>query len=163
MQGLKVSDVMAENVHHVSPRLQVLELDRELAAYRISGAPVLDRSGRVVGIVSRSDIERALAQERSKAAAVASYYVEVDPSDETAALDARDPTHAAFESIRGMSVQDIMTKEVISVTPGASLGEAARVMKARRIHRVLVIENEALVGILSSLDIVGAVADAATD
>ncbi len=161
MQGIRVSDVMAEDVRHVAPNLPVLELDRQLAAYRISGAPVTDRDGRVVGIVSRSDIERALAQERTKAAAVASYYVEVDPTDELAALDSQDPTHAAFESIREMTVDDIMSRDVLSVAPGAALVEAARVMKDRRIHRLLVLEDGSLVGIVSALDIVGAVADSA--
>ena len=161
MQGIHVADVMAKDVRHVSPTLPVLELDRQLAAYRISGAPVTDRDGRVVGIVSRSDIERALAQERTKAAAVASYYVEVDPADELAALDAKDPTHAAFESLRDMTVEDIMSREVLSVAPDAPLAVAAGIMKERRIHRLLVLENDSLVGIMSALDIVGAVADSA--
>jgi CBS domain-containing protein len=154
MHDLKVSDVMSRRVHHVSPRLGVLDLDGELASRRISGAPVLDRAGQVLGIVSRSDLDGALARERSKAAAVAGYYV--DP--EEAEAPPVDPTGAALERLRALTVQDIMTKEVISVPPGASIVHAAGLMRSRRIHRVLVLKDGALVGLLSSLDIVGAVA-----
>jgi CBS domain-containing protein len=159
MRDVKVSEVMATGVHHVSPRLGVLDLEQELAAQRISGAPVLDRAGKVVGIVSRSDLDKALTRERSRAAAIASYYVETDPE----AFDPKtpDPTGAALERVRELAVQDIMTREVISVSPDDAITHAAEVMRSRRIHRVLVIEDGALVGLLSSLDIVGAVADQA--
>lgn len=159
MRDLKVSELMARDVHHVSPRLGVLDLDGELASRRISGAPVLDRAGKVVGIVSRSDIDGALARERSKAAAVAGFYVQTDPEEAAAPRQSDDPMSTALESLRAMTVQDIMTKEVLSVAPSASVVEAAQLMRGRRIHRVLVIDDGALVGLLSSLDIVGAVAE----
>jgi len=157
MHDLMVSDVMSRDVHHVSPRLGVLDLDGELASRRISGAPVLDRAGRVLGIVSRSDLDGALATERSKAAAVAGYYV--DPEGVDAPGEALDPTSEALDRLRALTVQDIMTKEVISVPPSASIVQAARLMRSRRIHRLLVVEDGGLVGLLSSLDIVGAVAE----
>ena len=56
MQRLCANDVMAEKVFSVSPELSLLELERDLAAQRITGAPVIDH-GRVVGIVSRADVD----------------------------------------------------------------------------------------------------------
>lgn len=159
MQDVKARDIMSTKVHQVSPQLRLVDLDNELASHRISGAPVVERN-RVIGIVSRSDIERVLSQERSKLAAVATFYYETDPATSE---DPRtvDPTGSALESLRTLTVRDIMTTEVISVPGDDSVVRIAEVMRDRRIHRVLVIEDDALLGIVTSLDVVAAVADRA--
>lgn len=157
MRGLKAREIMVGQVLHVSPELTLLELERQLAASRISGAPVVEH-GKVVGIVSRSDIDRLLSDERTRAAAVATYYFDTDGPEDATPI--RDPTTAALESLRTRVVRDIMTREVISVPPEESVVRIAELMRTRRIHRVLVIEDHQLCGLVSSLDIVSAVADA---
>jgi len=157
VKSLRVADLMTREIHHVSPRQSVLDLEHELATHRISGAPVLDRAHKVLGIVSRSDVDRALDRERSRAAALSSYYLQTDPPLD--ALPARDPTDTALDRLREMCVEDIMTRQVLSVAPDAPLREAATCMRDHRVHRVLVIDGETLVGVLSSSDIVAAVAE----
>jgi CBS domain-containing protein len=63
-----------------------------------------------------------------------------------------------FEHLR---VRDVMIRDVIHVAPDAPLREAARRMTESRVHRVLVIESGALVGLLSALDLVRLLADGA--
>ena len=159
MKDVKVREIMSTAVHHVSPRLPLVDLESRLSAQRISGAPVIER-GKVVGIVSRSDIEQAISQERVKTAAAAAFYQQTDVAGEEAAGGPVDATGPALENLRNSSVRDVMTREVISVEGGDSVVEAARRMKSRRIHRVLVIEDGRLLGIVSSFDIVCLLADA---
>ncbi|MEN8160464.1 MAG: CBS domain-containing protein [Myxococcota bacterium] len=70
MKDLRARDVMAKDVFSVSPERTLLELEQELARQRITGAPVLDH-GRVVGIVSRADIDARVFREQSRSAAAA--------------------------------------------------------------------------------------------
>jgi CBS domain-containing protein len=158
MKDVKVREIMSTAVHHVSPSLRLVDLESQLSSQRISGAPVIER-GKVVGIVSRSDIEQALSQERVKTAAAATYYQQTDLAGEQAAAGPVDPSGPALESLRKSTVRDVMTREVISVEGDDSVVEAARWMKRRRIHRVLVIEEGRLLGIVSSFDIVCLLAD----
>jgi len=158
MKDVKARDIMSKHVHSVSPDLSLIDLERDLSSHRISGAPVLER-GTVVGIVSRSDIDRHLSREESRIAAAATYFYRAgfDESDEDASQ--ADPPTAAIESMRKTRVREVMTPEVISVGAEDPISVVADVMRSRRIHRVLVIEDGNLLGLVSSLDIVGTVAD----
>jgi CBS domain-containing protein len=159
MKEVLARDVMARDVFTVSPDLVLLELERELAAHRITGAPVLDH-GRLVGIVSRADIDARMFREQSRSAAAALFYQQSD-LDGPAAPEPSDPSAAALESLRHLHVRDVMTRELLAVAPEDSLPEVARVMRDRRVHRVLVLEAGRLVGIVSSFDVVRAVAERA--
>lgn len=160
MKDTKARDIMSKAVHHVSPQLHLVDLEHELASRRISGAPVLEH-GKVLGIVSRSDIDGALERERSKAAAFSTYHYEIDLPEGEGSRGAADPTGSALESLRTLTVRDIMTPHVVSVSPDQPIVEIAELMRTKRIHRVLVIEADSLLGIVTSLDIVAAVADSA--
>ena len=161
MKNVKARDIMSTRVHSVSPDLPLIELERQLASHRISGAPVLD-GGRVVGIVSRSDIDRHLSREGSRVAATATWFYRAGFDEAEPAEPAPDPSAAAIESMRKTRVREIMTAEVISVAGEDPISEVAALMRNRRIHRVLVIEDGSLLGLISSLDIVGKVADLAS-
>ena len=63
------------------------------------------------------------------------------------------------EAIFHTRIAEIMTRDVISTSGEDPIARVADLMRRRRIHRVLVIEDGKLLGLVSSLDIVGAVAD----
>jgi CBS domain-containing protein len=159
MKDVRARDVMVSEVFTVSPGLVLLELERELAAHRITGAPVLEH-GRVVGIVSRADIDARLFREQSRSAASALFYQQTD-LEGAAPPEPSDPTAEALESLRHLHVRDVMTRELLAVAPDDPLPEVARVMRDRRVHRVLVLDAGQLVGIVSSFDVVRAVAERA--
>jgi len=148
---LKARDVMTSRVFTVGLDLSLLDLERDLAAQRVSGAPVVEH-GKLVGIVSRSDVDRRLNRERSHSAGMATFYLGVDPEGEdTTALD---PARSALEELRHLRVRDVMTSSVISVELDTPVGQVARVMDERRVHRLLVLEDGQLRGLISALDLV---------
>ena len=59
----------------------------------------------------------------------------------------------------GIKVADIMTREVVTISPDASVYDAAALMADRKVNRVPVTEDDKLVGILTRADIVGAIAE----
>jgi len=158
MKDVRARDVMAKDVFGVSPDLVLLELERELAARRITGAPVLEH-GRVVGIVSRTDVDARMFREQSRSAVTALFYQQAD-LDLPVAPDL-DPTARALESLRQLRVRDVMTRDLLAVAPDDPLPAVARLMRDRRVHRVLVLDSGRLVGIVSSFDVVRAVAERA--
>ena len=153
---LTARDVMTADVFTVTPGLSLAQLEAELGSRMISGAPVVEHR-KLLGVVSRSDVDRAFAHERSLAAGVATFYW--DP-EAPVAPSRPDPTDTALERLRSLTVRDVMTTEVISVPPDAPVPVVARTLHERRIHRVLVVEAGEIRGLVSSLDLVRVLAGA---
>lgn len=163
---MQVRDAMNPEVVHIGPDATLSELERLLLAERLGGVPVVTR-GQLVGVVSRSDILRALGTERAIAEAQADVYREFydDPfaPSEHAAREEEERSEAIEQQIAArmalLHVRDAMTPEVVAVAAETPLREAAATMAARRIHRLLVTDAGRLVGILSALDVVRLVGD----
>ena len=101
--------------------------------HRISGLPVVDQFERLVGVISRTDILD-------------------DGSASLALLLRRRPT--------GLRVGELMTSPAVTTSLGASLAEAARLIRDNRIHRVFAIDDAGRpVGVLAASDFVALYAD----
>lgn len=171
---LKLRDIMTPEVITVGPDTPLAEVAELLAAEGISGVPVVG-TNRVLGVVSATDIldfsatdvgERgelgggpvwdAVADESDAAGGVAPFFYDAHldrrVSDEI--LDWEEGASAFGE----FTASDIMTRGLYGLAPGTPLDEAGRYMVERGIHRVLVVEDDALVGIVTSMDFVRAVA-----
>ena len=148
----KVKDIMATNVISISPALGLDALDQEFTLNGIGGAPVVDHK-KVLGVVSRSDIIKQLNIEQTNALIAYDYY-------DAPFIDSNDPLNldrtgaAVGERMAHMTVRDVMNSSVLSVTPNQSLTAAANLMVEKNIHRLLVLEDEELVGLVSSMDFV---------
>jgi CBS domain-containing protein len=172
----RVDGLMQTNLVTVSPDATVRSLTRLLSDHQISGAPVVDHSGQVVGVVSATDILRLAADETD--VRVGSF-PPISPmeSDEPSGDDeldlvgyfaSMDATVVAPEGIDWISedafnertVRDIMTGIHFSVGPDASLAELADLMVRGRIHRALVVENGELRGIVTTFDVLKAISSA---
>ena len=158
---MRVSELMQTKVLTVRPSMSLVELHRFLLSHHIGGAPVVD-GGRLVGIVTRSDIIRQMAVDRSIAEQIADY--ERDPG--TGRLPGNGETdenewinETASELLNRMTVGDVMTHELITVGPDADLQAVADLMVHNRIHRMIVKEGERLAGILTAFDLVRLFAD----
>jgi CBS domain-containing protein len=145
---MRAMDVMTTDVIVVDPDTTVQSLARLLAERGISGAPVVDSSGRLVGIVSEGDLlhraEIGTAhrhRERRR-----SWWLDHFASD------------LAREYIKshGRTVKDIMTRDVMTVTEDIDLGEVAALLEAKRIKRVPVTRDGKVVGITSRANLVRA-------
>lgn len=137
---LKIRDIMTRDVISAAPDLTIREAMELLSERHVSGAPVVDR-GKVVGIFSTSDLLAFLA----------------DLSDTTPSLSfiRRKGRATPLEDV---TVDEVMTRKVHSLPPDCSVDEAADLMGKKQIHRILVMEGGALLGIVSTSDVAKAVA-----
>jgi CBS domain-containing protein len=148
---LKVREIMQTNVITAKPDTTVGELADILAQNKISGVPVVDEQGRVLGMVSEADIILQDADLHFP------YYIQF-----LEMVIYLQSVHKFEERVRksiGSKVTEIMSDEVVSVSPEATVRETATLMADRDINRLPVIENERLVGIVTRGDIVRAIAE----
>jgi CBS domain-containing protein len=136
--AMRAQDVMTSPPITVTPETPVLEIAALLVDRRISAVPVVDASGRAIGIVSEGDLLRRceIGTERQR-----SQWLEL-------LLD-RSMQAADFSKAYGLFARDVMTRDVISVSPDTDLGEIARILEQRRIKRVPVVQDGMPVGIVS--------------
>ena len=127
---LAAADVMTTDVITVSPETTVRDIATLLHSKRISGVPVVDAAGNIVGIVTEGDLvlREAIAGEHRR-----SWWL--------ALFD--DPNVLVFVTAKthGRIARDIMTTSVISVGPAATLPEIAKTLERHRIKRVPVIKD----------------------
>jgi CBS domain-containing protein len=158
MKDLKVSDLMQRDVLVVSPETPLVDVHRLFVEEEINGAPVVEEdSGKVVGVISSLDLLRAVRDEYDHVASVVgAYFRDELPSSDPSWNDAP----ADFgERLAQLTVADAMVKERVWVTSDMSIAAAAAVMRSQRIHRVLVIDDHELIGILTTFDVLQAIAE----
>jgi predicted transcriptional regulator len=129
---MRVAELMQTEVQTVPSDAVVNDAVVVLAESRISALPVVDGAGHMVGVLSRTDV---LASE-----------------EETEDQTARD---TLFEKTL---VRDLMTPRPLTISPDAEVKEAAQQMLYADVHRLFVTEGERLLGVISTTDIMRAVA-----
>lgn len=149
---LRVKDIMETQVVTVRPDLSLSDLQDVLLERRVHGAPVVE-GGKVVGIISRSDVVRQLKVEEERIAASA-YLLEPYDADDLTLSAQNQAIEAAAQRLSQLHVRDMMIRDVAMIGPDAPLEELARCMLERRIQRVLVTEGPSLLGIVSVTDLV---------
>jgi CBS domain-containing protein len=136
---MKIRDVMTTDVVTVDSDTSLKEVAATLAERHISGVPVLSGHGRLLGVVSEGDIlMKEVGVERR---GVLARLLHPHTAHDVAKLEARTAGQA-------------MTSPAITISPDAPLSEAARLMVARQINRLPVVENGQLVGIVTRADVV---------
>jgi CBS domain-containing protein len=142
---MKVSDIMTHPVITVTPETTVGEAAELMIGHRISGLPVVDAAGAVVGIVSEGDLLRRAetGTERRRAR-----WLEF--------LIAPGRLATEYAHAHGRRVSEVMTDTVLSVGPDEPLTDVIELMERRRIKRVPVIDQGRLVGIVSRANLVRA-------
>ena len=148
MRTLTAGDVMNGEVKTVRADLTASELAAFLAENQISGAPVVDQDGRMVGVVSLMDLAENEATRRVTRDAEPEFYLhgwedKMDPG-EVRRLRVVD---------EDFLVGDIMTPTVYTVPAETSVPEVARTMLAGRVHRLLVTREGRVVGIVTTMDL----------
>lgn len=154
---LHARDIMQRNVLGVPPDMMIPELVDFLISHRVSGVPVVEK-GKVVGIVSRSDLVRAVSLERSLAGVVAQGFEQEEFAPGEAPL-LPGLRSSAVQALEQRTVRAIMVAEPVCVAPDTPVAEVARLLVAKHMHRVLVTEGGRLIGLISSLDVVRLVAE----
>jgi CBS domain-containing protein len=145
---MRAIDVMTPNVITVDPDTSVQELATLLSERGVSGAPVVDSSGRMIGIVSEGDLlhRTELGTERHSERRRNSWWLEHFASGE-----ARE-----YVKSHGRTVKDIMTRDVVTITDETNLADVATLLETKRIKRVPVMRDGKIVGIVSRANLVRA-------
>jgi CBS domain-containing protein len=150
--------LMQTKVRTVNEGMSLPELERAFLGGGVTGFPVVE-SGRLVGVVSRSDVVRKLATEQSYVEYVSDYHREICGSQDEAPEPLSVLAHRAGARLENVCVRDLMSRTPITVSPDDSLSEVAKVLVSHGIHRVVVTSGDQLEGILTSLDLVGLFAE----
>ena len=138
-------DIMTSDVCTFTPETAVVEAAEQLVRRRISGAPVIDGAGGVVGIVSEGDLIRR-----------AELGTEREWSGWREFLTAKSTMAHEFIRSHGTRVGDIMTAPVWTVSEDTSLAEIAELFEKKNVRRVPVVREGKLIGIVSRADMVRA-------
>src|SRR5215471_1777767 len=142
-------DLMTRDVAIVRPDASLLDAVKLMAQRRVSGMPVVDSSGTIVGILSGSDLLRWHEGYTDRQA----HWLEMLAEGQ----------HLAPEFLRGIQEQNrkvntVMTRGAVTVTEDTPAREIAQLMYAKQIRRVPVVRDGKLVGIVTRTDLVRALA-----
>jgi len=127
---MRAKDVMSNGVMSLASDATVIEAARLLVNCHVSAMPVVDEAARRVGIVSEADLLRCMA-------------------------DGNDPTEEPF-GVRSRKVVDIMTRDIVTADEDMPVAALAKLMTERRVKRLPILRDGAVVGIVSRIDLLRA-------
>ncbi|MEO6776353.1 MAG: CBS domain-containing protein [Kofleriaceae bacterium] len=136
----RASDLMTTKLLTITAGASFLEVQHLFVVGQISGAPIVDAAGKVLGMVTASDLLRVSDQVHDD---------DLDPHPVPSA-------QGMTEQLRAYSAIEMATFDVVWVSPDTPVSQVARRMRAEGIHRVLVGNDGHLQGILTSFDLLRA-------
>ena len=142
---MRVQDVMTSDVISVGPEESVHKAARLMADHGVSGLPVVDADGRLVGIVTEGDLILRQAAPRTQR------WWQMLFAD-------ADALARAYQKAAGTTVGEVMTRAVVTIGPNVAVDMAARILSERGLRRLPVVRDGRLVGILARGDLVKALA-----
>jgi CBS domain-containing protein len=144
---MKAREIMSPEVVSVSPDAFILEAVRLMLQNRISGLPVMDRQGTLVGVVTEGDFLRRTETGTQRKRARWNEFFE-------------GPGQSADEYVHshGRKVADVMTPTPITITEDTRLDDIVGLMEQRGIRRLLVVRQGRVVGIVSRANLLHALA-----
>ena len=140
---MKVKEIMTAPVTVVKGDQTLEQAARLMLDNSIGGVPIVDDEGKVVGIVTESDFsakEHAIPFSRIYAPQLFGEWM------------SKEGIEKAYEAARKITVDKIMSAPVVTISPEDTVAEAERKMLEHRIHRVVVVEDDVPVGIVSRHD-----------
>ena len=150
-----VKNVMTKRVVALRPH-ETLEIAlSKLVKHNISGAPVIDEKGHVVGVVTESDIINAIDAYNPKI----HYDNDSGFAVILAVLKHKEKFDAIKKEIIGSQkflVEDFMEKDILTIGPEKTISDAARLMSKFKVKRLPVVKDKKLIGIISRADIIRA-------
>ena len=148
-------EMMTTQVKRIGPEESIRAAASLLAENHISGLPVVDEDGRVIGIISSSDIVKFSGQSHIVALVGSSGWI--SPYTDIAAMTSMSK---GFELLEKKLVKDIMTRKVVTVTEDAPADEVARILSKKKINRLPVTDaGGVLKGIITRTDLIAALAE----
>ncbi|NLC07030.1 MAG: CBS domain-containing protein [Syntrophomonadaceae bacterium] len=139
-------DIMTRQVVTVSPNMTVPEVAKVLLENRISGVPVVSEDNEVIGIVTEGDlITKEISLKTPPVLSLLGGFIYLENPNRF---------EEELRKVTAVQVEDLMTREVISVQEDTPVSEIATLMVKKKINRVPVLRHKKLVGIITRADIV---------
>ncbi len=145
---LTAKDIMTKDVVTVKKDTKVTELADILTKNRISGTPVVDDSGKVIGVVTESDLV-----EQSKFLHLPTVFTILDS---VIFLESEKHFEKELKKMTGVKVEDVYTENPATVNPDTPIREIATIMAEKKVYTIPVLDAGRLVGIVGKADIVRA-------
>lgn len=166
-RNVTAADMMRKDVlvlRQTQPTSEAIEVLEDAG---ISGAPVVDGAGNLVGVLSLSDIARSDHVREGRIAETfgdeSLAYASEDEQDEEELAHVLSDRDDYSSRLRGSdTVGDWMNRSVLSIGPTATLKEVCASMIAHGVHRLLVVKDRKLMGIVTTMDVVRMVAGGVT-
>lgn len=143
---LTAADIMTKTLVLLHPADKVPRIAGVLGEHHVSAAPVVDAQGKLLGMVSEGDLIRPLG---GKAASRRAWWLEILAEGEDLA-----PDFLAYLQQESRTAAELMTREVITVTPETAVEEIVDLLARHNIKRVPVVRGDEIVGIVSRADII---------
>ncbi len=144
---MKASDIMTIGAKTVRPDSTVAHAARLMVEHRIGGLPVVTAHGGLVGMITEQDL---LRRPELGTADRGSRWLDLWLNEDSSAH--------RYAREHGRKVEDVMSREVVSVGPDASAAEVVELMETRGISRVPVVRDEQVIGIISRANLLSALA-----
>lgn len=141
---MKVSEIMSSPVKTVKTDCTLEDAALFMLEYNIGGVPVVDTDGKLVGILTESDFaakEHAIPFSRVYAPKLFGEWM------------SKEGVEKAYEAARNITVDKIMSSPVACVSKDSSIADVIRTMLDKRVHRVLVSEENFPIGIVTRRDL----------
>ncbi|MFZ7110585.1 MAG: CBS domain-containing protein [Desulfatiglandales bacterium] len=141
----RVRDIMTKNLITLSPGTEITQAAKVLMENAINGAPVVDESGKLVGILCQSDL---ISQQ--KRLPIPSLFTLLDGFFP---LKSMKHLEREVQKIAATTVAEAMTPNPVTVDPDAGIEEIATVMVEKNYHTLPVVEKGKLIGIVGKQDV----------
>lgn len=142
---MKAKDMMTREIIRVSPDTEILEAARLMLDNHLNGLPVVDREGRLQGIICQSDL---IAQQ--KKIPLPSFFVLLDSA---ISFTSQKNIEAEVKKMAASKVSDAMTADPITVDVETSLEDIATLMVKHNVHTLPILDRGELVGIIGKEDV----------
>jgi CBS domain-containing protein len=150
--SLRARDFMQTDLLTVTADTPLVDIHRLFVEEEIHGAPVVDDDGAVVGVVSTLDLLRVVRDE-FEAGTATSYFRDHGSYTWMRSVSTDGELEGRFGSATAV---DVMTRELVTVTLDTPVAEVAHTMRVQRVHRVLVVEDRELRGVITTFDLLRA-------
>ena len=152
---LTASDIMTKEVITVQEDMTIEALGRIFIEKRISGAPVLDNKGKLVGVVTENDLVRK--NSRLHIPTVVRIF------DAFVPLGSTDRVEEEIRRISASKVSEICSRTLVTVAPDATLQDVSSLMFEKGVHLIPVLDAGRIVGIIGKIDIIRGMFGEASD
>lgn len=146
---MKTKDIMTKEVVTVKPEMTIEELARLFTKHDISGAPVVDEAGGLIGIVTENDLIKM--EQRLHIPTIITIF------DAVIYLGSSKKFEDDLKRMAATKVSDIYKRDVVTITENTTIEEVATIMCEKDIHHLPVVKKGKLMGIVGKKDIVRAI------